>query len=167
MAKRIDENTINGLLENIEEKYDSVHIFYPPSQYLFQNRFLPFRPVLSDESSELGISLIDIETYQITHLYTPAEGKVVIGIDVNEKGLILLSLASEEPDTPECIIIDSEDPQSLIKLDCEDIWYQGYGSTLKWSSFPDKLLVINDFGGEDTLVKLDLLNNQVLDIRSI
>ena len=164
MAIRIDENTINGLLEKIEEKYDSVHIFYPPSQYLFQDKFLPFRPVLLDESTELGLSLMNIETLEITSLYIPEDDKIVIGVDVNESSQLLLSLASEEPDTPECIIIDSKEAACPIKLDCEDIWYQGYGSSLKWGETSDELLVINDFEEEETVVKLDLANNKVLDI---
>lgn len=163
MANEISIANLEKCLEVINSKYDADHFFLPSSEFLFEIQYLPFRPVLSDESSETGINLIDVETLEISTLYSPDEHKLVIGIDVNEKGQILASLAGEEPDTPECIIICSSAENDVIKLDCQDIWYEGYGSALKWGASPTELIVINDFDSdEETIVTLDLNNKQVL-----
>ena len=147
----------------INKVYKPIHTFLPFSKILFETDFLPFRPVLSDESRERGINLLNVGTLKISQLYTPDEGTLVIGIDVNEKGQILASLACEEPDTPECIIICSSVQNDIIKLDCQDIWYEGYGSALKWGASPSELIVINDFDpDEETIVTLDLKNKLVL-----
>jgi hypothetical protein len=69
----------------------------------------------------------------------------VVGIDVNSTGkLLLVSLAFEEPDTVESALIDHSKSKKVTILDCENLWYQGYGNVLAFGEKPDEFIVLND-----------------------
>jgi hypothetical protein len=163
-SRKLNEEELRHCLNIINNQFDTVHTFTSISNVLFDQKYLAFRPVLLDESTERGVRLMDIESKEITQLFIPDDFLTVIGIDVSQDGSqLLLSLAGEEPDTPECIIINVNAPDQPIELDCEGIWYEGFGSALKWGAEPDELLVINDFDPDETTpVQLNLKDKEIL-----
>ena len=153
---------IEKYIDLIEDKFDCLSIIHPPSNYLFKNNLFPFRPVLLNEDECTGLLILDTNSLEISEFYSPPEGKLVIGVDVNKNGLLLITLTTEEPDTPDCILIDPLKPSQVIEIDCKNIWYEDLGSCLKWGELDSELLVVNDFDeSKTTIVTLDLQNKKI------
>ena len=79
MAPKIDDDLLNKLIRLVEEKYDSVGVFYPSSKILYSKKFFPFRAVLISEEIETGVNLLNVDSLEISHLYSPKNEKVVVG----------------------------------------------------------------------------------------
>ena len=153
--------SIEKYISLVETELDVVHIFTSFSGRTIISQYEPFRPVYLEEEQELGLLLYDQETNKITKFYSPPEGKSVIGVDVDStQKYLLVSLAYQEPDTLECVLINFDKPNECVQIDCSDLWYCGYGSSIKFGNNPNELLIIDDEDNQK-FTSVDIVDNKL------
>ena len=146
----------NNLVAEISYAEISLRLIKPVTEFLWKDSVFPYSPQLMDEEEESSVLGIDVHTGELSTLYTPEDDWFkVFSLDVSKDGkYLLISIVGEEPDTPNCVIIDSQDGKP-VEFNTEDIWYEGYGDGFKWGDNNSEIYVINDMESSETKVEVN------------